>query len=423
MRIEIPRELERFGANLFYGVQKVYELDSGLKPDEPADHPCTVKQLSYEQLYEIEKDMVIVIPTKGEKLRLLQGVLYGIPHQCLIIVVSNSPRQPVDRFSIEKDAIERFCTFTRKSVLVIHQEDPALAKALESAGYPELLDERGTVKSGKGEGMLLATLLARLTGKKFIGFIDADNYFPGAVLEYIRIYSAGFALRTSDYALVRISWQSKPKVMGSGLYFAKYGRASVITNRFMNSLVGYTTGFETEVIRTGNAGEHALTLDLAMLMEYASGYAVEPYHLIYLMETFGGLNHSLQQDIIQKHIEIFQIESRNPHLHEQKGDEHVEDMIFAALQVIYHSPVTPKVLKKEILEELRSRGSLKKDQEPPKMSFYPPLGKVNLKTFRHELSGHPCAAFFAPVSAENPLVREHDGKRSRKKTGVKAHRL
>ena len=41
--------------------------------------------------------------------------------------------------------------------------------------------------------MILATVLAHLAGRRYVGFIDADNYFPGGVHEYVRGYAAGFA--------------------------------------------------------------------------------------------------------------------------------------------------------------------------------------------------------------------------------------
>lgn len=308
MRIELPRETERLGGVIFYGVQKVYELDAGL-PTESArlvENPL-LHRISYEVRQEIEQQMAIVVPVRNERIRLIEGVLSGIPHDCMTIVVSNSPRQPVDRFHMEKAALERLGKFINKEILVVHQKDPVLARAFVEAGYPEILDEQGLVKNGKAEGMIMATLLANLAGKKYVGFVDADNYFPGAVLEYVREYSAGFALSHSPYSMVRIAWHSKPKVVGSGLFFPKRGRVSVRTNQVLNDLISHYTGFGTEVIKTGNAGEHALSMDLAMLISYASGYAIEPYHFIDLWEKFGGIDShpSPYPEVMQKQVEIF----------------------------------------------------------------------------------------------------------------------
>jgi len=86
-----------------------------------------IRTVPYRELHKIQKDMAIVIPVKGERLKLIEGVLCGIPHPCLTIVVSNSPRRAVDRFSIEKEAVHDFCNFVSKKALIVHQKDPALA--------------------------------------------------------------------------------------------------------------------------------------------------------------------------------------------------------------------------------------------------------------------------------------------------------
>lgn len=399
MRIELPREAQRFGANLFYGVQKVYELDSGPISDSHMYEPYfVIRQVPYEALYEIEKQMAIVVPIKGERLRLIEGVLYGIPHACLTIVVSNSPREPVDRFNMEKNAIENFNAFSKKNVMVVHQKDPAVATAFADSGYTGILDEHGLVSDGKAEGMIIGLMLARLAGKKYVGFIDADNYFPGAVFEYVRVYASGFALSQSDYSMVRNLWHSKPKIVDSNLYFAKYGRTSVVTNQYLNRLIGHHTGFETEVIKTGNAGEHALSMDLALLLDYASGYAIEPYHFINLMEKFGGLTVSPYPEVMRQSVEVYQIESRNPHLHASKGDTHIQDMISASLRAMYHSSSCPAALRQEILHEMRRRRLLAKDQYPEPIIRYPALAEINIEAFAGALSGQTYAALLEPVS-------------------------
>ncbi len=71
-----------------------------------------------------------------------------------------------------------------------------------------------------------------------------------------------------------------------------------IEDQFAQASINYHTGFETEVIKTGNAGEHALSMELALRLDYASGYAVvETNHFVNLPEKFGGLNVSPYPDI------------------------------------------------------------------------------------------------------------------------------
>jgi mannosyl-3-phosphoglycerate synthase len=395
MRIGLPHHTERLGAVLVHGVQQVFELDSGSAHWQGPGADAVVEPIPYEKRVAIEQDMAIVVPMRGERLRLVEGVLAGIPNHCLTIVCSASSRTPVDRFAIEQDVFERYCRFTQKRMAIVHQKDPVLARAFQNAGYETILDERdGLIRSGKAEGMILSTVLARLAGQRTIGFVDADNYFPGAVLEYVHEYAAGFAMSKSAYTIVRISWQSKPKIMEQGLFFVKYGRTSRSTNRFLNQLISEYTGFETEIITTGNAGEHAMTLDLAMLLDYSSGYSIEPYHFVNLFERFGGLTDiTLSQEMIQRHVEVFQIESRNPHMHDvDKGDEHVEAMTYAAVKVIYDSPVCPPRLKEELAAEMEQLYPPGQDAAPPEIRYYPPLSDLDLDAFAETIQDEPYAA-------------------------------
>lgn len=92
-----------------------------------------------------------------------------------------APRQPVDRYKLEKDALQQFNRFVGRDGLIMHQRDPGLAEALKEVGYTSLFDADGMVRSGKAEGMVIGMLLAKMAGKEYVGFIDADNYVPGAV--------------------------------------------------------------------------------------------------------------------------------------------------------------------------------------------------------------------------------------------------
>jgi mannosyl-3-phosphoglycerate synthase len=288
----------------------------------------------------------------------------------------------VDKFFLEQEAITNFCRFTRKQVLVVHQKDPTIAAAFAAAGYTDILDDKELVRNGKAEGMIMGSLLAKLMGRKYVGFVDSDNYFPGAVNEYVKEYAAGFHLNPSPYSMVRISWHSKPKVVENSLYFAKWGRSSRQTNQFLNMLVGHHTGFETEIVKTGNAGEHALTVDLAMSLDYATGYAVETFHYVHLLEKYAGiLEDGENTEDMHRMVKISQIESRNPHLHEVKGDEHVEDMIAASLSTIYHSKLCPESLRQEIERELQRRNYLKEGEELAPMRIYKSLDRMDFDVF------------------------------------------
>ncbi len=386
MRIETQRYTERFGSVRLNDVQQVVELDSG-RAEETSVENIGVLKIDEEVIKDYEQKMAIVIPVKDEKLKLFEGVVSGVPHDCMLIVVSNSQRQRVDRFRMEKDALGQYCHFTRRSALIIHQKDPVLAEALCEAGYSELLGDDGLLRSGKSEAMMAAMLLAMVAQKDYIGFIDADNYFPGSVLEYARCYAAGFSLATSPYVMVRILWRYKPKV-SAGIFFRKWGRVSEVSNRYMNSLISSNTGFETEIVKTSNAGEHAMSLQLAEMLPYASGYAVEPQELLSIFEGFSGVLPIAQTKATKHGVEIFQIESRNPHLHEEKGSQHIqEEMLLPGLSAVYHSALCDENTRKSIVRELIYQKVIKKKEEmPPQPKLYKALRSINLQKFREIMS-------------------------------------
>ena len=119
--------------------------------------------------------MAIVIPAKDGKLQLFEGVISGVPHDCSLIVVSASSRKRVDRFKLEKDALEQFCRHTQRTAYIIHQKDAAIAEIAKQVGYTDLIDQDGLVRNGKSEGMIMGLLMALVLRKKYIGFIDADR--------------------------------------------------------------------------------------------------------------------------------------------------------------------------------------------------------------------------------------------------------
>lgn len=387
MKLDLPRYTERFGATSIHGVQRVYELDSGFDDGRPVSE--SIVNIGNNQIVDIERRMAIVIPTKGERLRLLEGVLSGIPHDCLTIIISNSPRQPVDRYKLEKEALQQFNRFVGRNAFILHQRDPVLSDVLRDAGYNSILGPDGTVRTGKAEGMLIGMLLAKMAGKEYVGFIDADNYVPGAVNEYVKIFASGIAMSQTPYVMVRISWIYKPKISETGLYFSKWGRVSEVTNQHLNSLVSYYTGFETEVMRTGNSGEHCMSLKLAELLTYSSGYAIEPYEIVNVLEEFGGIIPTVNQDAMDKGIEIMQVETRNPHFHEDKGDDHLKEMVIGSLGSIYHSKICPPKVREKILEALRSKNMLsesEEQQEPPAPHKIEPFKDIDVRQFAKVLS-------------------------------------
>lgn len=325
--------------------------------------------------------MVVVVPCMNETRRVIEGVIAGVPHDCLLMVVSNSARRPVDRYEIELQTVEQYCQLAERPAVLVHQRDPGLAAAAKAAGAAELIDDDGLIRSGKGEAMFMALAMAALTGRKYIGYIDADNFVPGAVQEYCKAYAAALHLADSPYAMVRISWHSKPKLRDGRLFFNRRGRTSEVTNQFLNQLIAEYSGFGTEVVTTGNAGEHAFSLDLGLKLRLAGGFAVEPFHFLDMFEQFGGLMESPHPEVLERSVSVTQIETRNPHFHDDKGGEHVQEMRMQALNVLYHSPVCPQSVRADILDFMVGQGELTPGQEPPRERIYPPVGSLDLERF------------------------------------------
>jgi mannosyl-3-phosphoglycerate synthase len=388
MRIEDTNIAEHFGLVKIYGLRRVLELDSGAAATTTVRMKPEAWNVSSEAIRSVEQKMAIVLPIMNEDLKIFEGVLSGIPHDCLIIVVSNSQRGEIDSFRTEKDVVNRFCRATERNAIVVHQKDAVIAQALKEAGYSEVLDKDGLVRNGKSEGMILGIFLAMFSGREYIGFIDTDNYIPGAVWEYAKHYAAGFNLLASPYAMVRILWRYKPKISGE-LYFRRWGRVSEITNRHINHFIAAKTNFETEIIKTANAGEHAMSLELAKRLTYAAGYGVETQELISILEQFGGILPVEDKAVAEEGVEILQTETINPHLHKEKGEEHLlKEMLLPSLSVIYHSPLCEDSTKQLIVDQLVEQRSIPHGARVTKVRLMPPPQKADMSKFTAVLDEH-----------------------------------
>ena len=374
MLVEAPRTAERIGALTVYDTQKVLKLESSRNfKDTPL-----IKSIPYDVFEEYYSKLAIIVPIKNESLKLFEGVLSAIPQDITVIVVSNSYMDGFDRYKMERDILKSVHKFSQQPMMIIHQKDPGLVEALKSVRYEYILD-KDAVRSGKGEGMMIGLLMTKALGLEYLGFVDSDNYIPSAVNEYIKDYVAGFYMSDSSYTMVRLLWKYKPKIVESSLYFRRWGRVSEITNRYMNLLIGRITGFETDVIKTGNAGEHAMSTKLAEIMAFASGFAIEPYELVYIFEEFGKFMEETRfKEAVREGIKIYQIETLNPHLHEEKGRAHIIEMIAASLGSIYHSRVADQDLKVRIVKEM---DEFNVKEEPPKPKIIPPIVSVDAKKF------------------------------------------
>lgn len=404
MRIENPRYTERFGSVKINEVQRVIELDSGRKRNYEKEL-LSVRRIDEERIRDIEEKMAIVLPIKNENTKLFEGVISAIPHDCLVIVVSNSQRMKIDKFKAERELLTHFCELTQREAFIVHQKDKGFAQALKEVGYTDILGNDGLVRDGKCEGMIIGILMAKLLNKDYVGFIDTDNFIPGSVWEYVANYAAGFNMASSPYSMVRILWKYKHHVDGEFRHFRKWGRVSSFSNQFVDALISNRTGFEPDIIKTACAGEHAMSLKLAELLPFASGYAVETYELVYILEKFGGSSPIAERSIRDRGIEIFQIETKNPHVHESRKDEEhlTKKVLLPSLSAIYHSSLCEPGVKKKILDTLLAQNCLKPNEEPSSPRIYPPIKTVDFNRF---------AEFIKPRLANYSAAKERKGSTS-----------
>ena len=131
-----------------------------------------------------------------------------------------------------------------------------------------------------------------------------------------------------------------------------------------------------------------MTTKLAEILPYASEFAIEPQELISIFEGFSGILPTAHQAAARQGIEIFQIESRNPYLHEERGRIHLRQMLLPSLSVIYYSPLCDARLKEEIVSGLIDQGTLPPDEEIPRPYLIPPPKKADMQIFASFMKEH-----------------------------------
>ncbi|KAK0623745.1 mannosyl-3-phosphoglycerate synthase [Immersiella caudata] len=350
MRVTKPATPGRIGHLTIDPEIEVVELDAG-----EASTPLIVDDdtigVSYSALNKIHSQMAIIVPCKNEPTETINGVLKGIPRSCTIILVSNSNRtHSEDRYAEEVAMLQDFCRNGRKA-LAIHQKDHVAAAAICHAGMPELLDASGAIRNGKGEGMVLglALIAALCCGIQYVGFVDADSKIPGSPHEYCRIYASGFAVSghpspsEDEHVMVRVHWSAKPKVREGRIDFSVVeGRSSCVVNDWLNRFLKLLVwDGDAASVTTANAGEHAMTMSLALKMRMAGGYAIEPFHYVDLLErqlNFTATpNTSPPASVVSSiPVRVMQIRSANPHFHNETEEDHITAMWGTGLSTIYH---------------------------------------------------------------------------------------
>jgi mannosyl-3-phosphoglycerate synthase len=121
-------------------------------------------------------------------------------------------------------------------------------------------------------------------------------------------------------------------------------------------------------------------MPLAECLHYTSGYSIETREFIDILEKFGGLVPSDYPQIVDKGVEIFQIETRNPHFHEDKGMAHLNEMLEASLATIFESKICPPDLQDALHDQLKHI-TKKKTDYGKKYYMLEPINTIHMPEF------------------------------------------
>jgi len=376
--LRLPTKFEVFGSVRFYDASEVVSLNSmGVRGAD------AVFGLDRDSLADMASKTAMVVPVKDEDPWVFEGVVKAVPLASPLIVVSASSREDVDVYSHEVEIVKLVSRLSGRRAVVVHQRDKAWVEALLDSGLKGILDGGG-VRYGKGEGMILGVLVASWLGARYVGFIDSDNYVPGAVNEYALAYYTGLAMLESKYSMVRVVWPYKGKLPTGDVIFRRRGRVSMHTNSILNSALSKMKRVETDIVKTANSGEHAMSVDLALRIPWAGRFAVETYELVTILEQcYVNLEFGEKCPMMPEGVRILQVETRNPHIHAEKGDEHIARMAAESFGVVYHSSLADDDIKVKIRTMLIENYYY--DEEPPAPRVYTfsdiDAGKVVSKYF------------------------------------------
>jgi len=210
--------------------------------------PRILETASFGNLSEFLSRTAFVIAHKTEEPTVLQNVLWYLPVDSPVIVVTNCPAGEVEQLKehLQADLVHH------KKLYLIHQKDAQIAQFFQNVGVPHILGLDGKVRDGKGEGMYIGALFAVSLGyPQWVIFYDADNLVPSALLEYTMALSQLFTrniARDGAYAFyreeslkhlhnVRICWSAKPHIRGGKLEFTRLGRCTSVISPLFSLLL------------------------------------------------------------------------------------------------------------------------------------------------------------------------------------------
>jgi mannosyl-3-phosphoglycerate synthase len=334
-----------------------------------------------EHLHSFLSRTVFVIAHKSERIETLLGVLWYLPIESTILIVTNCQEE------VRANLVQglRAGLPHHKKVYLIHQKDEGIAQVFKMAGISHILGEDGKVLDGKGEGMYIGALGAcLLNDPRWVIFYDADNFFPSALLEYtiamgrLFLFPSFPALLTPRHAdgrpaldlhNVRVCWSSKPDLQGDNWDARIMGRCSRVVSPLFDLLLEEWFGIRDHAIRSSNAGEQGMTIQTAISLRFSSGFSVETFQLLDLLFKAVERKGSAEGIILQQYL------SKSPHFHEKKGDEHIKKMIEESLGSFFYFETALPTRVKQRLQEVYDELSLEFVLPP----VYPPLRDLPLQ--------------------------------------------
>lgn len=315
-----------------------------------------------ETLHDFLSQTAFVISHKNESIETLLGVLWYIPVNSTIIVVTNCPEHVRDDLT---HALRTRLTGHHKTYL-FHQKDARLAHLFHTLGIPSMLDADGRVRSGKGEGMYIGALCAyQLSYPRWLIFYDADNFVPSALLEYTlamgRLFlapptrypqqparqQAGILCRP-DLHNVRICWASKPEPGQTHWQAGIMGRTTKVVSPLFESLLAGWFGIRNHQISSSNAGEQGMTVQTASTLRFSSGFSIETFQFLELLSCARSRHDPPREVTVQQYL------SQSPHFHEKKADEHIKQMTQESLGSFFHfEQVLPEQVQRQLQQVYR----------------------------------------------------------------------
>jgi mannosyl-3-phosphoglycerate synthase len=338
-------------------------------------------------LHDFLSQTAFVISHKSESIETILRVLWYIPVNSTIIIVTNCQEEE----QAELVSALKMRLANHRKTYVIHQKDAEIARLFSNTGVPHILGADGKVSNGKGEGMYIGALAAHLLDyPRWLIFYDADNFVPSALLEYTLAmcklflpapepayarhvlgthpgYQAPSALHN-----VRICWASKPDLDNPDWDARIMGRTTRVVSPLFESLLAGWFDIHDQPISSSNAGEQGMTVKAATSLRFSSGFSVETFLLLDLL---------FQATVWRGHAEKITFQqylSQSPHFHEKKGDEHIKRMIEESLGCFFAFESALPDNVKQHLQRVYDEFELER-VDP---IVYPPLQDLPLESYK-----------------------------------------